>query len=310
MGIVVMGAGGVGSYVGALFAAAGEDVSLIARGAQLAALRSDGLRFQSHLFGEHLLRIPVVATARELPPADLVIFTVKAYDTDAAARQLESIVGEETVILSVQNGVSNATRISTQLSHGTVLAGTFYGHSIVASPGVTTHTSGPGRIVFGDAAGADGKKAGDVLAWLTRCGIPAELTDDIQLALWQKFFMVCGSNGVTALTRLPFGRIFSCPETTSLLRRAMEEAVAVGRAHGASLPDGCIDEAMTYLESFNPYASTSLLQDLAAGKRLELSDLTGEVVRLGAAHGVPTPVNSVILAALRPFETGSPELSA
>jgi len=184
-----------------------------------------------------------------------------------------------------------------------------YVSSTIDSPGVIAQMAGPGKIVIGEMEGGTSPRTETLKSTLQNSGITAELHSDIQVALWQKFLAICGVNGITALTRLPMGEILACVETRSLLKGTMQEVEAVGRASGATLPEGCADQSMDFFSSLEPSIRGSMYYDLAAGRRLELDVLNGTVVRLGSTHGIPTPFNFVIYAALKPYLNGAPSSS-
>jgi 2-dehydropantoate 2-reductase len=309
MRIAVMGTGGTGGYFGGLLARAAEDVTFIARGAHLEAIRKNGLAIKSVLAGD--FTIPAIATdnPKDIGPVDFVLFCVKAYDNAVAADQIRSLIGPETMVLSVQNGIDNEKQIGEVIGPEHVVGCVSYVSSTIESPGVISQTAGPGKIVLGEMEGGASNRTETLQRTLQNSGITAELHSDIQVALWQKFIAICGVNGITALTRLPMGEILVCEETCNLLRGTMEEVEAVGRANGATLPAGCVDQSMDFFSSLEPSIRGSMYYDLAAGRRLELDVLNGKVVCLGRQHGVPTSFNFAIYAALKPYLNGEPSLS-
>lgn len=306
MHIAIMGTGGTGGYFGGLLARAGEEVSFIARGANLEAIRKNGLAVKSVLAGE--FSVPATATddPGEIGPVDAVLFCVKAYDNAGAADQIRPLIGPETAVLSVQNGIDNEQQIGEVIGPEHVVGCVSYVSSTIESPGVIAQTAGPGKIVLGEMQGGTSARTEAILTSLQNAGITAELHPDIQVALWQKFIAICGVNGITALTRLPMGEILACEETRSLMRGTMQEVETVARACGANLPEKCADLAMDTFSSMEPSIRGSMYYDLAAGRRLELEVLNGTVVRLGSEHGIATPINSTIYAALKPYLDGTP----
>ena len=309
MRIAVMGTGGMGGYFGGLLARAGEDVTFIARGDHLEAIRNNGLTVKSKLSGD--FNIPAKATdnTHEIGPVDFVLFCVKAYDNAVAADQIRPLIGPETVVLSVQNGIDNEQQIGEVIGPEHIVGCVSYISSTIESSGVIAQTAGPGKIVFGEMQGGTSHRTETLQSTLQNSGITAELHSDIQVALWQKFLAICGVNGITALTRLPLGEILACEETCNLLKGTMEEVEAVARASGAALPDGCVDQSMDLFSSMGASVRGSMYYDLAAGRRLELEVLNGTVVRLGGEHGIPTPINFAIYAALKPYLDGAPSSS-
>ncbi len=303
MRIAVIGAGGTGGYYGALLARAGEDVTFVARGAQLEAIRKSGLTVRSRLAGNFHVACRATDDPREIGPVDLILLCVKAYDTAQAAAHLPALVGPETMILSVQNGIDNETQIARVVGAGHVLGAAAHISSVVAEPGVIAQTAGPGLITFGEMDGRPSERTERLLGTFQRGGIAAKVHPNITVALWEKFIFICALSGVTALTRLPIGPILADPETAALLRGTMMEVEVLARAEGIGIA-GYPDMAMTFAAGLEPAMRGSMYYDLAAGRRLELSTLNGTVVRLGREKGIPTPLNGVIYAALRPYEHG------
>ena len=309
MRIVVMGSGGTGGYFGGLLARAGEEVTFIARGAHLEAIRKNGLAIKSVLAGDFTIQATATDNPSDIGPVDFVLFCVKAYDNAVAAEQIRPLIGPETIVLSVQNGIDNEQQIGEVIGQEHILGCVSYVSSTIESPGVVAQTGGPGTIVFGEMHGGTSARTESLQNTLQNSRITAELHSDIQVALWQKFLGICGVNGITALTRLPMGEIVACKETHNLMRGTMQEVETVARASGANLPEGCVDQSMDFFSSVEPSVRGSMYYDLAAGRRLELEVLNGTVVRLGSEHGIPTPINFAIYAALKPYLDGTPASS-
>jgi 2-dehydropantoate 2-reductase len=309
MRIAVMGTGGTGGYFGGLLARAGEEVTFIARGANLDAIRQNGLAINSVLAGDFTLAATATDNPNDIGPVDCVLFCVKAYDNAEATEQIRPVIGPQTVVLSVQNGIGNEEQIGNVLGAEHVLGCTSYVSSTIESPGVIAQTGGPGKIVLGEMKGGTSGRTEILQSTLQNANITAELHPDIQTALWQKFLMICGVNGVTALTRLPMGDILACEETRNLLRGTMEEVAMVARAKGANLAEKCVDDFMDFFDSLEASIRGSMYYDLSAGRRLELDVLNGTVVRLGSEQGIPTPINFAIYAALKPYLNGKPASS-
>lgn len=305
MKILVMGTGGVGGYFGAKLARAGEAVTFAARGAQLEAIRAHGLGVKSSVEGEFAVRAPVTDDPAAAGPADLILFCVKSFDTEAAARALGASVGPETAILSLQNGVDNEEKIGAIVGPGHVLGGVAYIFSIVQSPGVIAHSVG-GRIVFGELDGSETPRARRIRDTLAGAGIPVELSPQIQRALWEKYLFIVAQSGMTALTRCPIGVIRSVPETRKMYRTILEELAALAKASGVGLPPGAVDAIMTATDNLPAAMYSSLHYDLTHGRRLELETLQGYAVRLGERFGVPTPMCAAVYALLKPHLNGPP----
>jgi 2-dehydropantoate 2-reductase len=309
MRIVVMGSGGTGGYFGAKLARAGEDVTFVARGAHLAAIAASGLRIRSASEWEWVVRAPAVERLDGLPPADLVLFCVKSFDTEEAAALIRPVIGPHTGVLSIQNGVDNEQTLARVLGPGHVLGGAVRVFATIEAPGIIRHTFG-GHMTFGEMDGRETDRARAFLAACRKAEIPTELVPDVERALWDKYVFLTTHAGVTAITRCPAGVVRALPEVRELYRRIGAEIVAVGRAAGAPVDDGQLAQGLKMLDAVAPTASSSLHHDLTHGKRLELEALHGHVLRLAERHGVAAPTVFAIYAALRPYRDGAPAIPA
>lgn len=313
MRVAVIGTGGTGGYFGGLLARAGEDVTFVGRGGQLAAIQRDGLTIRSRLAGDFSLPVHATDDAADIGPVDLVLVCTKTYDLDSALAHLPALIRPDTMVLSLQNGIDNEDRIAAVTGVEHVLGGQAQIVAAVVAPGTIEQSSPFALIIFSEIDGGVSSRAERLLATFQKAGISARLRADGRVHIWEKFVDICPYSGMTSLLRLPIGPIFACPESVALYRLVVEETVAVGRATGIALgprvADEIMEETATHAAS-QPSATSSMQRDLAAGKRLELDGLQGTVVRLGRAHGIPTPATSVIYAALKPFQTGTPELAA
>jgi 2-dehydropantoate 2-reductase len=309
MRIVVMGSGGTGGYFGAKLARAGEDVTFVARGAHLAALRAEGLRIKSAVEGEWTVRAPAVERLDGLPPADLVLFCVKSFDTEEAAALIRPVVGAETGVLSIQNGVDNEEKLARVLGAGHVLGGAVRVFATIEAPGVIRHTFG-GHLTFGEMDGRESARARALLTACQKASIPVELVADVTRALWEKYVFLTTHAGMTALTRCPAGVLRAVPEVREVYRRTVTEILAIGRAAGVKLDDAMLEQWFKFLDTVAPNAFSSLHHDLIHGKRLELEALHGHVVRLAERHRVPAPTVFAIYAALLPYRDGAPTTAA
>lgn len=309
MRIAVMGTGGTGGYFGGLLARAGEEVTFIARGAHLEAMRKNGLAIKSVLAGDFIIPAKATADPGDIGTVDFVLFCVKSYDNAAAIDRIRPLIGSETIVLSVQNGIDNEEQIGKVVGPEHIVGCVSYVSSTIESPGVINQTAGPGKIVLGEMKGGKSTRTGSLQRTLQNAGIAAELHSDIKVALWQKFITICGANGITALTRLTMGEILACEETSHLLKGTMEEVEAVGQATGTRLPQGCVGQSMAFFSTLEPSMRGSMYYDLAGARRLELDVLNGAVLRLGREHGIPIPINFAIYAALKPYADGRPSSS-
>ncbi|HKH10336.1 MAG TPA: 2-dehydropantoate 2-reductase [Rubrobacter sp.] len=308
MRIAVIGVGGTGGYFGGLLARAGEDVTFIARGDQLEAIRARGLTVESSLAGTFTVDVRSTDDASEVEPVDLILFCVKTYDTEAAAEGARPLVRPDTMLLSLQNGIDNEERIARAAGHSAGLGAAAYVVSAIKAPGVVAQTAGPGRIVLGELGGGNSERTDRLRDALQRAGIAAEVHPNIRAVLWQKFLFICAFSGATAVSRLPIGTVLADPVARELFRGTSEEVEAVARAGGIDLPDDCVEQALATAAAVEPWGSGSLYGDLVGGRRLELESLNGEVVRRGGEHGVETPLNFAIYAALRPYVGGAPAI--
>ena len=308
MRIAVMGAGGIGGFFGGCLARAGEDVTFIARGAHLEAIRAGGLRVESASAGEFTIR-PAKATDRpsEVGPVDLILFCVKSWDLDSAAQEIRPLIGSGTALIPLLNGVDAASRISSSVGDGHVLGGLAHIESTIAEPGFVRHLSPTlHRLTFGELDGSSSDRVGKIAEVLRRGGFYVVATPSIRRALWEKFIFICGFAGISALTRLPVSLIRGTPETRRLVELAMREAAAVGLAHGVPLESDVVTAQLARLDLLPPASKASMARDLERGRRLEIEALNGAVARLGRERGVPTPVNEFVHAALTPYADGAP----
>lgn len=313
MRINVFGPGGVGGYLAARLAASGTaEVSVIARGAHLDAIREHGLRLESPDGNLHEF-VRATGDPATVGPVDIVLLTVKDTDTRDAAEQLGPLLGAETVVVTFQNGVDSPGRVADVIGGHAVLPGVAYIFSTLAAPGVVRHTAGPGRFVFGPVHSAQRAKAGEVGAALTAGGVDNKVVDDVDTALWSKFAIICATAGVTSCSRLPIDVLRQDRHTRQLFRDLAAEVVAVGRASGVALPENTVDHTMDFVASIGPNAYSSLLYDLEHGKPMELETLHGSVVQRASALGVHVPVSRAVYALLSPWarrnaeRTGAPD---
>jgi 2-dehydropantoate 2-reductase len=295
MKIAVMGSGGVGGFYGGRLAHAGYDVTFVARGAHLAALRKDGLTIESAEQGDiHVPKVKVCDDPAWVGPVDVVLISVKLWDTQAAARAVQPIVGPRTAVLSLQNGVIKDDVLKRELGKSNIMGGVAYVGSTIARPGVIRQTGTLQRLLFGEYDGTRSARAEKFLEALLEAGIQAELSDDIRRTLWEKYVFLVGLSGSTSTMRLPIGPIRSNPQTRAFLLDLMQETVAVGRAHGVKLPEDYAAQRLAFADSVAPDMTSSLHHDLERGNRLEVEWLSGGVVQLGKVVGVPTPANRAV----------------
>jgi len=305
MRIAIMGAGGIGGYLAAILARAGSDVQVVARGANLAALRQDGLHVEE-AFGEpfQVPRIAATPDPAAIGPVDGILFSVKLYDTEAAADACRPLLGENTWIATLQNGVETVDVLEARLGRGRTLALPAHFGATLVAPGRVRHGSKVCRLEAADPAGPSTPRLEALAALLRAAGADVAVREDARLVLWEKFVRLSANSAIAALLRRSFGTIQSDPHATAVWRRAVAETIEVGRAAG--VPFGLDIEAQLerVLQATPPGLKPSMLVDLENGRRLELDWFSGAVGRLGRTHGVDTPVHDTVYAALRPYRDG------
>ncbi len=295
----VMGSGGVGGYFGARLTEAGADVTFIARGEHLAAIRRDGLKVFSPRGDMHIQPAKAADDPAQVGPVDVVLFAVKLYDVESAGAAIAPMVSGDTVVLSLQNGVDAEERLIPVLGSGPVMGGIAYIFATIEAPGVIRHGGPLAKIVAGEMDGSESARARTIVDALTDAGIEARLSDDITRDLWTKFVLLAAVSAVTTLARLPVGPLREDPETRAMLAAAMGEVAAVARARGVTLADDVIKTQLALVDGLNYEAKSSMLQDLERGGRLEVASLSGLVARQGRNLGVDTPFHRTAYAALK-----------
>jgi 2-dehydropantoate 2-reductase len=294
MRIAIMGSGGVGGYFGARLASAGCDVTFIARGAHLEAMRRDGLLVESKLGNVHIEKPRLASDAAAVGPVDLVLFGVKLWDTEAAARAILPLVGPDTGVVSFQNGVQKDELLRSVVGEEAVMGGVCYIAATIARPGVIQHGGAMQKLVFGEYGGKPPARALALLDACSKAGIDAEISADIRRATWEKFVFLVGLSATTATMRVPVGTVRSHARSRAMLLDAMREVVAVGRAEGVALAEDFADNRLAFCDGLPPEMNASMRNDLERGNRLEVEWLSGDVVARGARLGVPTPVNRTV----------------
>lgn len=305
MKIAVVGVGGLGGYIGGRLAQSGQDVTFIARGQRLAALRENGLQVRNP-DGEFVIR-PVQATNNpaDVGPVDLIIFCVKTYDVDTAAKPLLPLVGPGTALLPVQNGIAHLEQLRAILGNEVVLGGMAMINAHSPAPGVIERPGGPHFLEFGEIDGEVSARCTAIAQAIQATGIEAIVSPKIAERMWWKLVGVCGAS-VFCLMRANKGQVWDFAETRTLMHQILTEGVAVARAHGIALAPTLPDDMVKIADTFPSQYKPSLLVDLEHGRRLEIEAWNGALVRYGQAAGVPTPVNAVIYACLKPYANGRP----
>jgi len=300
MKVTVVGAGGVGGYFGGRLAQAGVHVAFLARGQHLEALRADGLRVRS-VNGD--FSVPVTATDEPtaIGAADYVLVTVKAHDTDQVASILPSLVGNDTAVVSLQNGVDNEDRLAAVVGEERVIGGAAYIFATIVEPGVIDHTGGPASLVVGEWHETVSDRVTGLVEAFRSAGVTADETSNIRSVLWSKFAFICAQAGVTAAVRLPIGEVRSQPASRRLFRDLAAEVCAVAAAEGVELAADLPDRTLGFADDLEPGGFSSLHHDLVHGHRMELDALLGEVVRRGERLGVDVPNSQAVYGVLQPW---------
>ncbi|WP_029009106.1 2-dehydropantoate 2-reductase [Azospirillum halopraeferens] len=306
MRIAVMGSGGVGGYFGARLAAAGADVTFLARGRHLAAILNGGMRVVSGAGDLHLERPAATDDPAAVGPVDVVLFCVKLWDTESAAALCRPLLKPDTAVITLQNGVTGIDVLTAALGRDHVAGGVAHIAATIAAPGTIHHTGTLARMTFGEMDGRRSARLEAFRAVADRAGFDAILSDDILCTVWEKFAFLAPLSGLTALTRQPLGVVRAVPDTRALFEEAVAEVAAVAAARGVQLGPDIEERVMALVDALMPEMRSSMLNDLERGGRLELPWLSGAVTRLGAELGVTTPVHRVIAAALAPYADGPP----
>ena len=306
MKIAIMAAGGVGGYFGGRLAAAGEEVHFIARGAHLAALRANGLVLKSANGDLHLQPVSATDDPATIGPVDIVLFAVKQYDTETAARLIAPVIRDDTGVVSLQNGIDRHDRLRVVVGSDHAMGGVAYiTGARVTAPGVITHVGKLARIVFGEFDGATSARSERLFAVCKNSGIDAAVSTDIVKDQWAKFALLSAFSGVSSVLRKPVGAILADPDTRQLFSDAIAEAVAVAQAKGIDLGTDYLPRQINLSASVPPETKSSMQMDLEADRHLELEWMSGATARLGDELGVPTPTHHFIYASLKLYANGA-----
>jgi len=306
MRIAVVGAGGVGGGFGAALAKAGADVTFIARGAHLAAMKTKGLRVEGGRGETHVMPAQATDDPADVGPVDLVLFCVKLWDVESAGERIRPLVGPRTAVIPLQNGIDAAERLIPILGAPAVMGGVAQISAVIAEPGVIRQTGTFMRLVFGELDGTRSKRGEAFLELCRKAGFDATLSEAIVTELWMKFILLATNASVTALTRQPLGKLRDDPDMRPQFVAAYKEVIDVGRARGVKLPADALDKVLAFNAGAPPTMKASMAIDLERGNRIELPWLGGKVVELGRQLGVPTPMHALMYAALKPYAMGAP----
>ncbi|TMK01634.1 MAG: 2-dehydropantoate 2-reductase [Alphaproteobacteria bacterium] len=304
MRLAVMAAGAVGGYYGARMAAAGHDVAFLARGAHGEAIRREGLKLESALGDLHLKNVQVTDDSKRVGQVDVVLFAVKLWDTESAGEQTRPLVGRDTRVITLQNGVDSVERLAPILGDDVTIGGVTYVAANIARPGLIRQTGTAAKIHCGRVDGRRDALLAGYVQQMKSAGIDITLTDHMLFEIWKKFVVLSGTSAITASTRQPLGAVRDDTDMRALFFRLMHETMSVGHAAGVRFPPEFPAELERLVASFPPTMKASMANDLEAGNRLELDWLAGKVVALGRKHGVPTPAQEAVYAILKPYRMG------
>ena len=290
-----MGAGAVGCYFGGLLSRAGYEVTFVGKASHVYAINDRGLMLETHAFYGHV-RARAVTELSSLDRADLVLFCVKSNDTETAASQLLSGLHTKSLVLSLQNGVDNAERLSGVINRSVIPCVVYVGAEM-AGPGHVKHHGG-GELVIGESAKSD-----ELAVLLCRAQIPTKVASDIKRELWIKLITNCAYNALSAVAAIPYGPMVEVEGTRDVIANTVRECVVVAGGCGVSVPNDILDKVLSIADSM-PSQLSSTAQDLARGKRNEIDFLNGYVVRKGAELGIPTPSNQALQVMVKLAERG------
>jgi 2-dehydropantoate 2-reductase len=306
MRIAVIGAGGIGAIYGASLAKAGADIVFVARGAHLRAMQENGLRIEGDR-GETQIR-PVHATddIAGIGIVDYVLFCVKLWDVESVGEQIRPIIRPDTAVIPLQNGVDAPERLAAILGPQPVMGGTAFVTGAIVAPGIVHQTGAYQRMTFGELDRRKSERGERLRDLCEAAGFEGVLSPDVMVPIWQKFLLLVPLAGLNALTRLPLGKWRADLDLLALFEAVLRETEAVGCAEGIALPPDSVDKTLATMWSMPDHHMTSMGNDLLRGNRLELPWFAGKVVELGRRHDVPTPINSFIHTALKPYTNGAP----
>jgi 2-dehydropantoate 2-reductase len=307
MRIAVIGAGGVGGGFGAALAKAGADVTFVARGAHLAAMKREGLKIQSPRGDTHLAPTQATDNPAGIGAVDVVLFCVKLWDVESAGEAIRPLVGPATAVIPMQNGIDAADRLIPILGRDAVMGGVAQISASIIAPGVIQQVGTFMRMIFGELDGRRSRRAEAFLALCERAGFDVTSSEQILTELWMKFIPLTTNAGITAATRRPLGALRDDPDIRPVMIAAVREVFEVGKATGVALPADTVEKSLAFIGHAPPAMKASMALDLERGNRLELPWLNGKVVELGRELGVPTPTHAMLYAVLKPYIMGKPD---
>jgi 2-dehydropantoate 2-reductase len=306
MRIAVIGAGGVGGGFGAALAKAGADVTFIARGAHLAAMKNQGLKVEGGRGETHLVPTRATDDPASIGKVDIVLFCVKLWDVESAGQQIKPLIGPDTAVIPLQNGIDAAERLVPILGRDAVMGGVAQIMASIVGPGLILQVGSFMRMIFGELDGKRSQRGEDFLALCLKAGFDATLSEQILTELWMKFILLADNASIMSVTRQPIGKLRDDPDLRTIFVAAYREVFDVGRARGVELPADAVERIREVSSTLPPAMKPSMALDLERGNRLELPWLGGKVVELGRQLGVPTPTHSMMYAMLKPYIMGTP----
>jgi 2-dehydropantoate 2-reductase len=309
MRFAILGSGAVGGYFGAKLARSGQDVTFVARGAHLEAIRARGLEVKSARLGDFVVQAPAESDTARIGHVDAVLVAVKAYDNHTALPMLKPLVGPDTAVLTLQNGVDSVNEVASVVGERHVLGGTTYVATALEAPGLIVQTGVHRSIIFGEVFGDRTGISGRVQRLadaLTAADIQVTPVADGGVPIWDKFVYLVAFSGFTGAARLPIGQLWKSPQAQEMFYAASREIAAIAEAEGVTISADRFDTLKEYMDNIPAATRSSLLIDLEQGKRIEVEALQGAAIRRAKARGVPTPITSALFAVLKPWESGDP----
>ena len=308
MRFAILGAGAVGGYFGARLARSGQDVTFIARGAHLEAIRVRGMQVRSAQLGDFVASAQAESDPARVGPVDVVIVAVKAYDNDTAYPLIAPMLGPDTVVLTLQNGVDNVDQLAHLVGPARVLGGSTYVATALEAPGLIVQTGVHRSVIFGEVFGPRGLTARvrAIADAMSPADIQVHAVPDARTPLWDKFVYLVPFSGFTGSARLPIGFLWPHPQVREMFYAGAREVAAIAAAEGVTLSADRFETLQEYMDNIPPTTRSSLLIDLEQGKRIEVEALQGAALRRAAAHGVPAPIVATLYAVLKPWASGNP----
>jgi 2-dehydropantoate 2-reductase len=307
MRFAILGSGAVGGYFGAKLAKAGQDVTFIARGAHLDAIRRNGLEVRSAKLGDFIVRAGAEDDTAKIGPVDVALVSVKAYDNATALPMLRPLIGPGTAVLTLQNGVDSVDEVASIVGERHVLGGTTYVATALEGPGLIVQTGVHRSIIFGEVfadAGRITSRVRDIAEVLAAADVHVTPVADARVPIWDKFVYLAAFSGFTGASRLAIGHIWKYSHVQEMFYACSREIAAIAKAEGVTISADRFDSLREYMQNLPPTTRSSLLIDLEQGKRIEVEALQGAAVRRAAKHGVPAPIVSTLYALLKPWESG------